>query len=72
MIRKDGQLNNKKAAKGALQFIKEDNVGKIFVKYFLAYFKPGFHPWQLDERDLLFKWIEDNSIDSQSEKQAAH
>lgn len=60
MIKKDGQLGNKEAAKGAMDFIRTENVGATFIKKFFAYFKPGFHPWQLDERDLLLHWIENN------------
>jgi len=60
MIKKDGQLGNKEAGRGAMKFIRNKKIGRTFVTKFLAYFKPGFHPWQLDERELLFKWIEKN------------
>lgn len=60
MLRKDGQLGNKKAAQGAMEFLKNEKVGITFLKQFLSYFKPGFHPWKLDETDLLQRWIANN------------
>jgi len=38
---------------------------------YLEYYKPGFHPWQSDTRELLEKWKAELKLDEQAVKKAA-
>ena len=39
-------------------FVEPGGMGALIPEY-LAYYKPGFHPWQIDNRALLEAWKKD-------------
>src|SRR5690606_26307902 len=57
MLRKDGQLFKRRTWSSALRFwFGHEGIWWHMAPHWLAYFKPGFHPWQHDNRDLLARW----------------
>jgi predicted metal-dependent hydrolase len=38
-----------------------DGVAWHTLPHWLAYFKPGFHPWQHNNQDLLAHWRQQNA-----------
>lgn len=60
MLRQDGQLFRRQTWGSALRFwLGRDGVLWHTLPHWFAYFKPHFHPWQHDNRDLLARWRED-------------
>lgn len=57
MMRARGVHRSPRAWASALWFLFGDPGGlrKVFRPYF-HYFRPGFHPWDIDNRDLLEQW----------------
>jgi predicted metal-dependent hydrolase len=57
MLRVDKMLWKWSTWRSAFQFWwGPEGVGRHFARHWLAYFKPGFHPWQHDNRELLAHW----------------
>jgi len=57
MLHKDGQLFKAKTWSSGLRFwFGREGVFWHTLPHWLAYFKPGFHPWQHNNRDLLSRW----------------
>jgi predicted metal-dependent hydrolase len=57
MLHKDRQLFKLKTLRSGLSFwFGRHGVLWHTLPHWLAYFKPGFHPWQHDNRDLLARW----------------
>lgn len=62
MLRHDRQLFKLKTWRSAFGFwFGRDGVWWHTMPHWLAYFKPGFHPWQHDNRDLLSRWRHDHA-----------
>jgi predicted metal-dependent hydrolase len=60
MLLKDGQLFKRKTWGSALRFwFGREGVLWHTIPHWAAYFKPGFHPWQHDNRELLERWRHD-------------
>ena len=57
MAKHTGELGNWRAHFGFLNyhFGRPGLLRKFFLP-FLSYFKPGFHPWQRDNRDIIDEW----------------
>lgn len=64
LLKADGQLWRAATWRSALRFWwgREGIVWHV-VPHFLRYYKPGFHPWQHDNRDLLEQWREGSRND---------
>jgi uncharacterized protein len=57
MLKADGTLWKWSTWRSAWSFWwGHEGVGRHMLGPWLAYFKPGFHPWQHDNRDLLARW----------------
>jgi len=57
MLAQDDQLFKLKTWGSALRFWwGKDGIVWHTIPHWLAYFKPSFHPWQHDNRDLLANW----------------
>lgn len=57
LLKQDGQLWNWKMWKAGLQFYwGKQGVFRRLAPHFFAFFKPGFHPWQHDNRYLIEKY----------------
>ncbi len=64
MLRHDGQLWKWGTWASALQFWwGKDGIVWHTLPHWLAYFKPGFHPWQHDNRELLMRWRQEHDGD---------
>lgn len=62
MLRRDGALFKWSTHRSALAFwFGREGVAWHTLPHWLAYFKPGFHPWQHDNQDLLTRWRRDNA-----------
>jgi hypothetical protein len=59
MMRTDGILASPRAwwALGRFLFVRPGALRRILPDY-AAYFRRGFHPWQLDDRALIVAWRE--------------
>ncbi len=49
-------------ALGRFLFVDPGGAG-IVVRHYFAYYRPRFHPWQLDNRDLLETWKRELELD---------
>jgi uncharacterized protein len=49
----DGRLFSLRAWRELGQMLSYTNASSSFLRDYLAYYRPGFHPWQLDNRGLL-------------------
>jgi uncharacterized protein len=57
MMRADGTLWSAREHAALLRFLFVDPGGmRALIPLYLQYYKPGFHPWDLDNRDLLERW----------------
>lgn len=57
MAKHTGELGNGKAFWGFLNYhFGRPGLLRKFFPAFLSYFKPGFHPWQRDNRDIIEEW----------------
>lgn len=64
MLHHDGQLFKWRTWWSALRFWwGRDGIVWHTIPHWLAYFKPGFHPWQHDNRDLLQRWQREHAGD---------
>lgn len=62
MLHRDGQLFKWRTWRSAFGFwFGRHGVWWHTMPHWLAYFKPGFHPWQHDNRDLLSRWQQDHA-----------
>jgi predicted metal-dependent hydrolase len=62
MLIKDGQFFKLKTWGSALRFwLGREGILWHTLPHWAAYFKPGFHPWQHDNRDLLDRWRHDHA-----------
>ena len=57
-VRRDGQLGNFRSAfKAAKLYLFKPGINrKIWLQGPLSFLKPGFHPWDRDNRDVLSAW----------------
>jgi predicted metal-dependent hydrolase len=59
MLKKDGQLFKLKTWRSALSFwFGRDGVWWHTQPHWFAFFKPSFHPWEHDNRELVRHWRE--------------
>jgi predicted metal-dependent hydrolase len=59
MLIKDGQFFKRKTWGSALRWwLGREGILWHTIPHWLAYFKPGFHPWQHDNQALLARWRE--------------
>ena len=49
----DGRLFSRRAWRDLGAMLRYTNASGAFLHDYVAYYRPGFHPWQLDNRDLL-------------------
>jgi predicted metal-dependent hydrolase len=49
----DGRLFSWRAWRELGSMLAYTNASRAFLRDYLAYYRPGFHPWKLDNRDLL-------------------
>ena len=64
MLHRDRQLFKWSTWRSALRFWwGRDGIVWHTIPHWLAYFKPGFHPWQHDNRDLLQRWQREHAGD---------
>ena len=64
MLKRDRQLFKWSTWRSALRFWwGRDGIAWHTLPHWLAYFKPGFHPWQHDNRDLLARWQREHAGD---------
>ena len=62
MLHKDRQLHKPKTWLSATRFwLGRNGVFWHTLPHWLAYFKPGFHPWQHDNTDLLERWRKEHA-----------
>lgn len=60
MLRKDGQFFKRKTWGSALRFwLGREGILWHTLPHWLAFLKPGFHPWQHDNRALVARWRAD-------------
>lgn len=57
-VRRDGQLTNLRSAYRALKLfaVKPGITRKVWIGAPLSFLRPGFHPWDRDNRDALMAW----------------
>lgn len=68
----DGQLFKPMAwVKGVNRLWGRRGWFRKLVPAYLEYYKPGFHPWDSDTRELLEKWKAELKLDEQAIKKAA-
>ena len=59
MLHKDGKLFKRQTWSSALRFwFGREGIFWHMGPHWWAFLKPGFHPWQHDNRDLLVRWRE--------------
>ncbi len=64
MLHHDGQLWKWRTWASALRFWwGKEGIAWHTLPHWLAYFKPGFHPWQHDNRELLMRWRHEHAAD---------
>lgn len=64
MLYRDGQLFKWATWRSALRFWwGRDGIIWHTLPHWLAYFRPSFHPWQHDNRDLLARWRQEHAGD---------
>lgn len=64
MLKHDGMLWKWSTWRSAISFWwGKDGVGPHFFRHWFAFFKPSFHPWQHDNRDLLARWQAEHATD---------
>jgi len=69
MLRHDGQLWKWRTWASAFKFWwGKDGIVWHTLPHWLAYFKPGFHPWQHDNRELLMRWRQTHAGDYRAVK----
>jgi predicted metal-dependent hydrolase len=69
MLRHDGQLWKWRTWASAFKFWwGRDGIVWHTLPHWLAYFKPGFHPWQHDNRELLMRWRQTHAGDYRAVK----
>jgi predicted metal-dependent hydrolase len=69
MLRHDGQLWKLRTWASAFKFWwGKDGIIWHTLPHWLAYFKPGFHPWQHDNRELLMRWRLEHAADYRTVK----
>ena len=62
MLAKDGKLLNvRDNAKGLWYLLGVNGLVTSMIPEFLAYFKPGFHPWDQDNKHLIDEWYKTNA-----------
>jgi predicted metal-dependent hydrolase len=49
----DGSLFSLQAWRDLGRMLAYTNASSAFFRDYLAYYRPGFHPWQLDNRRLI-------------------
>lgn len=60
MLHRDGQLFKRRTWGSALRFwFGREGIFWHTLPHWLAFFKPGFHPWQHDNRALVARWREE-------------
>lgn len=73
MLKHDGVLWKWSTWRSAFKFWwGHEGVGPHFFKHWLAFFKPSFHPWQHDNRDLLARWEAEHAGDYREVAAARH
>jgi uncharacterized protein len=55
----DGTLFSPREWGALARFLLQKGALPSLVPHYLAYYRPGFHPWDLDNRDLLEAWKRD-------------
>jgi len=63
MMKRDGILWSPREWLKLFSFLAFDAKLPTLLPQYLAYFKPGFHPWQHDNRELLASWREQLQLD---------
>lgn len=64
MLKHDRQLLKWSTWRSALRFWwGRDGIVWHTLPHWLAYFKPSFHPWQHDNRELLHRWQHEHATD---------
>lgn len=53
LLKKDGQWNARNRKKMRDLLWGKDGIMRVLAPYLLQYFRPGFHPWETDEREAL-------------------
>jgi predicted metal-dependent hydrolase len=62
MLAKDGKLFNvTDNLKGMWYLLGVNGLVTNMIPEFLAYFKPGFHPWDVNNKTLIDSWQESNA-----------
>lgn len=62
MLAKDGKLLNvRDNVKGLWYLLGVNGLVTSMIPEFLAYFKPGFHPWDQDNKHLIDEWYKTNA-----------
>lgn len=64
MLHRDRQLFKWRTWRSAIgMWWGKDGIVWHMLPHWLAYFKPGFHPWQHDNHELLKRWQQDHASD---------
>jgi predicted metal-dependent hydrolase len=72
MLRHDGQLLKWRTWRSAISmWWGQDGIVWHTLPHWLAYFKPGFHPWQHDNHELLHRWQHDHASEYRALNDAA-
>jgi predicted metal-dependent hydrolase len=67
MLHRDRQLFKWRTWRSAFSmWWGKDGIGWHTIPHWLAYFKPNFHPWQHDNRELLHRWQQEHASDYRS------
>lgn len=62
MLAKDGKLLNvPDNLKGLWYLLGYNGLVTNMIPEFISYFKPGYHPWDVNNQALIEKWYEDNA-----------
>ena len=62
MLAKDGKLLNiRDNAKGMWYLFGWNGLITSMIPEFISYFKPSFHPWDLDDQQHIDRWFNENS-----------
>lgn len=72
LLKKDGQWTAENRRKMRALLWGKDGIMRVLAPYLLQYFRPGFHPWETDERHaLLEKFSEEMQVVDAQQLQGA-
>mgnify|MGYP001627466567 CR=1 FL=1 len=64
LLRNDGELRPREWLRGVNRLWGRRGWFRGLIPAYLAYYRPGFHPWQSDTRALLARWKQELDLDA--------